>query len=231
MLSTLNKIASSDHNSCEDSYLVIEQEDYIAAAVFDGCSTGKNSVFASHLFVKIMRKYFLSIHPGMLSDFDLKHYVLIQFKRRLKLLANILQLHENELWSTIVITIYDKENKKLKLLVVGDGCYKTNLDSELQIVDQNDKLDYIASHLDEKDKDIIHFYREFRNVTEFMISSDGIKSYSLPQHKDSNLNPTELLLSPNVSPNHLIRKYNMLQKQGWLNKDDITIIAYHEDIR
>jgi len=231
MLSILNKIATQDHNSCEDSFLLIENDGFIVSAVFDGCSTGKDSVFASHLFVKIMRKYFLSYNYGNFSDFDLKQYVLVQFKRRLKLLASLLELKENELWATIVITLYNKETKQLKLLVVGDGCYKTNWDEELQIVDQNDKLDYIASHLAEKDTEIIHFYKEFRDVTEFLISSDGIKSYSLPQHKTSNLEPVSLLLSPNGSANHLVRKYNMLHKQGWLNKDDITIIAYHEDIR
>ena len=46
----------SEHKQCEDSIFNMVKDDYIFMAVFDGCSGGVDSHFASNLFKKIMKK-------------------------------------------------------------------------------------------------------------------------------------------------------------------------------
>jgi len=52
MISTLNRI-SRDHQTCEDNFMVHEDEFVIQGLVADGCSTGKKSGFASQLFCNL----------------------------------------------------------------------------------------------------------------------------------------------------------------------------------
>lgn len=52
MISILNQ-RGGNHNSCEDSVWVNDTEDFIVGGVFDGCSTGINSHWASQTIAYI----------------------------------------------------------------------------------------------------------------------------------------------------------------------------------
>lgn len=215
MISTLNKISNS-HNSCEDSFQLWHEDNVIFGAVSDGCSTGKNSHFASQLYCKCSAP---NRYP-FLSDLHVIniYYKLEQYKKELNLDAS-------ELWATLILFSYNLGTETLRIRCFGDGVYYVN-NFEYNI-DQNDKVHYL---MDQKDiLSYLEFYIGFTysNVKNFRICSDGIKSLVLPSLRTSNLeNPKELLLSPNQSKNHLDRKYNILRKQNWINTDDLTIIAY-----
>ena len=53
------------HNFCEDSSLVFQDDNFIHIAVFDGCSTGIDSHFASFFFSRMLRK---TIKESLLVD-------------------------------------------------------------------------------------------------------------------------------------------------------------------
>lgn len=217
MLSTLCKIAIGK-NQNEDSFFVKENEDYVWGGVFDGCSSGLDTHFASTFFKHV----FSSIDVKDL--FHSFHYV----NRELLYLKQNLNLSICNFESTIIIFKYYKIEKKLCLRIFGDGVFWIN--GVQTIVDQNDEPDYFVHHCEMLipflDKTPI---QEFENVNKFIICSDGILRIKLHQSKDSTIDPIELLSGDILSTNHLDRKYNILRKQGWENQDDLTMVYYENN--
>lgn len=224
MLAKLNKIASSDHNTCEDNFMVYENDEIIQGVVADGCSTGKHSSFISRLICDLFKVYSGGDITNNNSILEIIYYNLLPIK-------SLLQLSENRLWSTILIFRYNKLLRELRLRTFGDGVYYVN--NEEFIIDQDDKVDYLLSHLDKPSEYLQkNSLKIFYDVKSFAICSDGINSFSFPEFKEveesKKIDPKKLLLSENTSKNHLERKYNIIKKQGWQNRDDLTIISYHE---
>lgn len=216
IISTLNK-RSDCHESCEDNFFIYEDPYHIVGVIADGCSTGIKSSFASQLFCYLFENY--KIHD-ITSDI-----IISEVCEDLKEIVVKLNLSTNQLWATLVLFKYHISTKQLTIRILGDGCYYVN--NQEFIVDQANKVHYIIDNLNDL-QEYLDKYQEitYDNVDNFRISSDGILSYQLPSFKNSEKIPKDFLLTPNLSANHLDRKYNILKKEGWINKDDLTIISY-----
>lgn len=222
MLATLNKI-SRDHNCCEDTVHVKETEEVITGGVFDGCSTGINSHWASQTIAYTFAQYAtpttcLSVRMAW---------------RELQMIKLNLNLTPKHFESTCMIFRYHKPTKTLKLRIFGDGYYFINgVEYE---VDQNNLVDYLGDHLNdtpEQFKQFLEKYPEIRydNVTSFQICSDGIKRVERSQFAEkTEIEPMALLLHPPTSSNYLQRQWNILKNNHFYLTDDLSIISYVQD--
>lgn len=127
-----------DKLRCEDDFLVYEEGDYIITAVFDGCSSGIDSHFASTL-CKITLKNVLSRDlwnefkylpedkdPLYENDMIFLKSIIEEFIcGDLNYALNELDLDVNtELLSTCVICMFNKIKHKCNIIFCGDGvCY------------------------------------------------------------------------------------------------------------
>lgn len=127
-----------DKLRCEDDFLVYEEGDYIITAVFDGCSSGTDSHFASTL-CKIALKNVLSRDlwnefkylpeekdPLYENDMIFLKSIIEEFIcGDLNYALNELDLDVNtELLSTCVICMFNKIKHKCNIIFCGDGvCY------------------------------------------------------------------------------------------------------------
>lgn len=223
MISVLNHISGS-HNCCEDSYFVRENEHFIYGGVFDGCSTGIQSKFASQLFAYA----FESIESNPTSN-----ETLLLLWTKLQHIKIALGLKNNQLWSTCVLFNYNKQRKRLKVRVIGDGNFYVN-DTE-HVIDTDDKVSYISDNIDQG---LGAYYqwmqgfpiRRYDNVISFKICSDGIKQVSRSQFApETTNNAMAMLMHPPTSPNYLARMWNILKRDHFTLSDDLTIISYVQD--
>lgn len=219
MISTLN-VRSQTHNSCEDSLFVKESDLYIWGGIFDGCSTGKNSHWASQTFSYIFSKH---VNPIQNSN-------LMLVRKDLITMMETLNINYMNLLSTCMLFFYDKFSKALDVRVFGDGCYYVD-DVEYEI-EQNNIPDYMAYHLDSQQsfKEFLDMYpaATYYNVSNFRICSDGIKSISIDQFHTSTKDPIATLFQRPTSPNFLQRMWNILHRERFIISDDLSIISYHE---
>jgi hypothetical protein len=240
MLAILNKI-SCEHNNCEDSYYVREDDKVIQGIISDGCSTGKDSHFASKLICNAFKADYLRLEGLELNlyyEFSDSNTLQEVLKSCIQLQSDLC-LEDKELWGTVVVFDYHKEYKELQVRVLGDGVYYVN--GEEFNVSQNDRVDYFVNNFP-KGQDLYEsavkyvekYPRQiYSNVESFRVSTDGIHSLKLLASKDHPIGISyakDLLLSSNNSSNHLQRKYNILKKEGFVNTDDLTIISYDETI-
>ena len=235
---TLN-IGEFHTNHCED-FLIDEQigTNRRLIAVLDGCTMGKESVFASILFGKVLRhiaknKYyeeFAADHSIALKD-ELKA-VVKSLLHETRLLKNQLGLETNELLSTVIVGIIETKESKAEFLTIGDGLICK--DGELIEYEQDDRPDYLGYHLSD---DFEHWYdhqNQKLSISEFKdlsICTDGIFSFKnlenkakqKPEHDIINY----LLIDDEGAEfdNFLDRKIRVL-KDEWrhLVTDDLAII-------
>ena len=171
-------------NFCEDALLSISINNKIhLLAVMDGCSSGKESHFASTLIGKFLKKQAIQISYREFSEgksFSLKalqKIILEGLFQDLKHFKNRNHLEYIELLSTLILGIFNTE-REAEFIVVGDGLI--HIDGLRFEFDQDDYLDYLAYHLDgdfEKwmgDQNQILSMDSFKDMT---ISSDGIFSF------------------------------------------------------
>ena len=189
--STLN-IGDFHTNNCED-FLIVENisTNRFIVAVMDGCTMGKESVFASMLIGKILRNI---AKEEFYKDFlnnntkELKvclQEILKKLFLQLKTIKNNLGLETEELLSTLIIGVIDQHTSNAEFLSVGDGLI--HYDDISVEYEQNDKPDYLGYHLGE-DFDTWYQSQEQRlSITDFRdlsISTDGI--YSFKNFKNPN---------------------------------------------
>ena len=219
---------------CED-FLITEEigSKFFLAAVMDGCSSGKDSHFASALFGKILHKIAKTLHfqETKLEEQSVEYLmkkILRSFMDELKLARNYLMMDMLEALATLIILLYD--NQKAYIVVLGDGFVA--LDGQIHEIDQDNRPDYPAYHLKE---DFEIWYEsqsnifEIENPKEISISTDGIDTFqtnnpNLPEGFD----PMHfLLIDESFIKNHnmLNRKCNILEKKyGFKPGDDVAII-------
>ena len=139
-------------NNCED-FLINEQiaDNQRLIAVLDGCTMGTESVFASHLYGKILRKiakqqfYKAFVSKDILTLKQKLKQVTKALITETKQLKNQLDLNTNELLSTVIVGIVDSTEYNAEFLAIGDGLIC--VDGKLTEYEQNDKPDYIGYHL------------------------------------------------------------------------------------
>lgn len=223
MHSVLNVI-SSTHNACEDSYFVTEKEDVIYGGVFDGCSTGIKSHWASQTMAYAFQGS---------GYFPVSRHALTNVYFFLNMIKASLSLTEFNFLSTCILFMYDKKSKQLCVRVFGDGCYFVN-DVEYYI-EQNNKPDYMGYHVFDSYHKFLEFVdkypvKVYENVDNFKICSDGVKSITRSQFEQSEApDPMALLYAPPTSANYLQRMWNILKRNKYTITDDLTIISYVHD--
>ena len=235
---SLLKSGTNHPEFCED---FLFSENYKNAlyigAVFDGCSSGIHSHFASTLFAKILNeviRFEISKYPEIeLKDFS--ENLFYKFMLKLKETKKFLHLNQNELLSTFLLVVHDRDAKTANIIVSGDGAICIN--GKLTVIDQNNKPDYPAYSLDtienfddffewNNQKNINIYVPEVKDIS---ISTDGITSF-VPQNKaeTSDFNVFDFLLNDTELKNievMLKRKYNIItNKHNLENYDDIAII-------
>lgn len=175
---------------CED-FLYWEQvsKDWIIAGVMDGCSSGKDSHFAATLFGKILKKIIKELpylefkNPDLnlqeISIQNLSQEILKQLFSTIQSEKNNLFLEVEELVATCIIAIYHIPSQNALITISGDGVLAVN--DQLILIEQNDKPDYLAYHLNESFEDWSNQHTEthfFPEVTNLAISTDGVLSFA-----------------------------------------------------
>jgi len=220
---------------CEDHlYEKNIDEKWYVAAVMDGCSSGKDSHFASALFTKIINRTCNNLHAIQLNDsveiapIDIGLLIAKNLFNDLSKISKYLELDYREILSTIILLIYNKKEKISWILVSGDGYIAIN--GEITVIDQHNQPDYLGFHLD------IGFDTWFtqnvkifnqQNVNEIAISTDGVGSfYSAHRHSLVQTDVVrQLLLEPVVSREAFQKIVPQLKyKQGLQAYDDIAIV-------
>ncbi|AFM05191.1 Stage II sporulation protein E (SpoIIE) [Bernardetia litoralis DSM 6794] len=227
-------------NYCED-FLIKEQltSHEILIAVLDGCTMGTESVFASILYGKILRKV---AKNKFYEEFIAKQNQEINLQLKLKSILqeliyetreikNNLGLETNELLSTIILGIIDTKNYKAELITIGDGLIC--IDRKIIEYEQNNTPDYLGYHLTENFED---FYKNqqqklsISSFTDLSISTDGIFTFKNLENQNLQKKESEiidyLLIDNNESEfdNFLDRKIRNLKKINHVVTDDLAII-------
>lgn len=250
MLKILTKRGAAHELNSEDNYFLYEKGNIIGGAVFDGCSTGKRSHWASETFKILFEQYKYRYNHFFKDLNDRKHtenstvYFLYTFLEKLEQLSDFLNLDNLNFLSTLVFFIYNKEQKILYCKFLGDGSlFLKKNDGERYLestIDENNTPNYLAYLMNVDDEIKIESISERKtfhekNVEEFIISTDGIDSFrnlnpnydyvNIPDAKEYLINTP--LFSDKES--ELGKKFNLLSKDNWVPQDDLTMIKYISD--
>jgi hypothetical protein len=211
---------------------------YRIYAVFDGCSTGIDSHFASALLAKTIKAELEFIDKEDLESSELLLDALVyQSTQSLKEIRNALMLSTDELLSTLIVFVYDENTNSGNILAFGDGHVSINEND--YVIDQNNQPEYIAYYLDmintyeDYEKYVTDYARKFKveKLVEVSISTDGIDTFQ----KSEIVGTDEIAPDPKAyllhndflrnNPSMLSRKCNILKtKFGLVNQDDIALI-------
>lgn len=220
MLSVV-RVKSDDHLSCEDAVYVHETNEYVSGGVFDGCSTGQNSYFASQLWSYAFEQW---INPTM-------DYCIGYAAFSVRQIAEDLKLEPKHLWSTCLLFYYDKLTRELTVRCFGDGFFYIN-DVEFAIELEN-KVDYLADNMQTPETIanylIKHPPATFQDVSSFRICSDGIKAILKSSFHETIIDPYVLLHRSPSSKNYLERMCNIIRREKFSFLDDLTIVSYTHD--
>jgi hypothetical protein len=228
-------------NYCEDAVFETSlDENWLIGCVMDGCSSGKDSHFASALFVKLVGKacktlpYLSKIQPELalsaLTPQYIGEFILSQVFNDVKSLHKKLIITEIELLSTLLLAVVHKHTKEGWINISGDGYISIN-DAVIEI-EQNNIPDYLAYHLDLnfdkwlKDHTISY---ESVNISKLSISTDGInKLLDIKGLRSKKVNPVDFMLSvKQKTTDSLEVMYNELNtKHQLVPFDDLGIIRF-----
>lgn len=236
---TLLKRGESHKDFCEDFLFTYSlKENYFIAGVFDGCSSGENSQFASNLFAKIFKKECskLEFKKEKIELKNLMKELLRNSIIKINSIKKQLNLEIKELLTTIVLMIFDKEKDEIFAMVIGDGVISYN--GEIEIFDQNNTPDYLAYNLEKLTTEYYDLWfdefdqsRNYTKIKDFSISSDGILSFiknNFDEKEKPHISPQDYLLKDNFLMKNkamLSRKCNVLKnKYNLSNYDDLGIV-------
>ncbi len=238
LIHTLLKRGTIHKDFCEDFLLDFHlNKQYYLGAIFDGCSTGKDSHFASTLWSKIFIKSCEN------TDFnsgieELHKSILYKSIIKLNEIKKLLSLNTNELLSTIIFMLIDKIENKARIIVIGDGFL--NINGKKYDVDQSNTPDYLSYHISKllNYDDFDKWYTKFENkfdipeIENLSIASDGILKFkrygSENEINDKDFSEISFLVDDNYLINNkamLSRKFNILKnKKKSETFDDLAII-------
>lgn len=226
---TLLKRGTDHPVNCEDDLFTFDDGTTYIGAVFDGCSTGTKSHFASTLYGKLLKRYCANF-SAQLTNPILKRVgrnIYASIYANLKSSKNALELETLEILSTMILVIV--RDKKAYILVSGDGCIYVD-GQEIKLESEGNAPDYLAYHLDHELEGFLSL-KEYEFDFEHTISvcSDGIYSFTDTDKKDVSTEVIINLLEDNTilkSEAMLGRKHNLLLKKGYSNYDDLSIVRF-----
>lgn len=195
---------------CEDAiFHTTINDEWIIGSVMDGCSSAKESYFASILFSKLIKKackslpIFSQFQTGLefseLSPKYLGEYILNQVRKDIKTARKQIQLDKIEILSTLLIVVANIKTRQAWVNVSGDGYIE--IDNNLIEIDQNNIPDYLGYHIDMPFKEWLNNHSksyEFKEFSQLSIATDGIDKFmdrvgTFPK----NINSPNILLSVN----------------------------------
>ena len=213
-------------------------------AVLDGCTMGTESVFASILFGKILRKVAKKQFYNEFISKECNSDLAIKLKDTLKLLISEvrslksqLDLATHELLSTLIIGIIETEEAKAELLTIGDGLIC--IDGQLTEYEQNDRPDYLGYHISENFESWYESQQQKISISKFndlSICTDGIFTFKDLDNKNHQRTEKEIIQHLLIDTewqefdNFLDRKVRALKK-NWNHSvtDDLAIIRVKAD--
>jgi len=214
---TTLKIGEFHTNNCEDfliNELIGSNERLIA--VMDGCTMGEESVFASMLLGKILRKiskrlfYQEFLSQSNISINDKLKNILSELIIDLKDIKNRLGLETNELLSTLIIGVIYNQNKA-EIITIGDGLVVC--DTKEYEYEQNDKPDYLGYHLTEDFEEWYNSLDQKLSISSFndlSISTDGIFSFKNLKNKQKQKSQSEII-------NFLLKERKKYNRENFLD--------------
>lgn len=209
-------------------------------AVLDGCTMGKESVFASILYGKILRtiankeyyKEFVSKETAEASLNDTLKNVLNELFLEVKKVQQQLDLSKHELLSTLILGIVDTDTKNAEFIVIGDGLVVCN--GQTYDFEQEDKPDYLGYHLQEDFEKWYHNQDQKLSFTEcydISIATDGIFTFKNLKNAAKQRSEEELIqyllvsTDGNQFENMLDRKIKKLREdENIVVTDDLAIV-------
>jgi hypothetical protein len=224
---TLIKRGGDHHVYCEDDLFTFNDGDLYIGAVFDGCSTGIKSHFASALYSKILRRS-CSVHDFEYASLKaISQNIVYDIRDGIVRAKNLLFLDEMELLSTMILAVV-KDNKAF-VTVSGDGCIK--YDEQIVIIESEDNApNYLAHYLDNYARGTASLKEyEFSFNDSLSICSDGIFSFADQNRENMDLKIIQSLLEDRTllkSEAMLARKYNLLLREGLTHYDDLSIVRF-----
>ncbi|NME72952.1 protein phosphatase 2C domain-containing protein [Flammeovirga aprica] len=186
MIQTISKRGHLHENNEDALYHCILYDRFIVSAVMDGCSSAVESQFTSLLFKKILHKSCnrLVLHHNNLdggsAEFVGKE-LMHSFFTQLQLAQKLLQLNYDELASTLLLNVIDKEAKSCVTYCSGDGLFA--VDNIWKKIDQNNVPDFLCYHLQGSFQNWFnnHVEQFQHNVNQsVVITTDGIDSFDKP---------------------------------------------------
>jgi hypothetical protein len=220
---------------CEDFFVIEESEHWLMTAVFDGCSSGTDSHFASTLLAKLARKAFRYHAKNNNSADSLAKNIIQSLVYDLLKVMNDLIISKMELLSTIIIAIVDKDTNRAFVFVQGDGVIVC--DGKTEIFDHDDKPDYLIYDIEKIATSDVFFLwwemhtqkRDFDHFHDLSISTDGILTFEKYSYENSEpLDSPLAFLLIDYSPAKdakLPRKYfKLIKKHKFQHYDDIAMI-------
>ncbi len=130
---------------CEDYFIdEIISKKYRILCVFDGCSSGKDSHFASALLGKCV------LASSKQTNFNQEPLSILQdiiFKTilNLKQTKENLNLQTDELLSTLILLLLDTEKQEATIIAIGDGFISVN--KKVTLIEQNNQPNYLAYYI------------------------------------------------------------------------------------
>ncbi|NHN24417.1 protein phosphatase 2C domain-containing protein [Flavobacterium jejuense] len=234
------QIGDYHQNNCEDHLYIGEYgKNKILCAVMDGCTTALESHFVSTLVGKILKKIciekgykeFIEQNDLQLNIEENLKSILKNLLNELKIVKNLLMLDSKELLTTLIIMLYDKNNKQGIILAIGDGF--VNINGKITEFEQDNKPDYLGFHLSE---DFETFYNsqkqkiEFNKIIDLSISTDGIFTFEklIPNKSKEEINVIDFLTNEKTNSEKeemLNLKLKILENEfGLKPTDDFSII-------
>jgi serine/threonine protein phosphatase PrpC len=237
-ISTVSRRGLSHPDWNEDNFHYKQTSYAIIGGVFDGCSSGKDSYFASKLFANMFKRTIEEVSEENLNIKNFPSLVNIFFKNLNKAIKAI-GLQTDETLSTAVLFIYEVGSNNLLVKFFGDGvAYASNQNLEIFNNDEDNKPDYVGYSLDEilKGHNFNKYWEMKRsfiaNTKDFSISTDGIFSFVKTNEHEPDLLVEPYLVQDNFldkNPASLKRKLNIIRNKGYDHHDDITIIRVKID--
>lgn len=185
MVITYSRIGShhTDHN--EDACVTEELTDrHVMIAVMDGCSAGTDSHLASTLVAKILRKIARQTNQRTFAERrqptvnELLRDTLRTLFADLRRLNAELALDYDELLTTLVLAVVDREGPRAEVLTVGDGVVAC--DGEIVEYDHDNKPDYLGYHLHDDFDDWWNLQTQRIVCEDFLdlaLATDGVFSF------------------------------------------------------
>lgn len=232
-ISTVSRRGSSHPDWNEDNLYYKQKDKFITGGVFDGCSSGIDSYFASKLYANMYKKTLSELDEVITGINSFPVLARTYFSNLARVIREI-GLTTEETLSTAVLFMYETETKQLQVQFFGDGvAYANNQELEVFNNDEDNKPNYIGYSLNDAGQaddfnNLWEAAKSFNTITrDFSVSTDGIFSFRKTNENAPDF-PIESYLVQNDflirNPAALRRKLNIIRNKGYDHYDDFTLI-------